>query len=121
MPYHDLKACWGWEPARDIPPLANEFLKHIMDILITLLLGIAFLPVFLVTALLCASIHPALFCIPGRVWARMAERPHLQVPQSQVDGDHILAEHLRITRVLGANGSRPRNCVTGPRLTRVGK
>ena len=112
----------GMETTRDLPQMANESIKRLMDIMITLLLGIAFLPVFLVTALLVCldSPGPILYTQP-RLGKDGRKILIYKFRSMRVDGDHILAEHLENNPVARGEWEQTQKLRSDPRITRVGK
>jgi lipopolysaccharide/colanic/teichoic acid biosynthesis glycosyltransferase len=120
--YHDLEGTLGMEAARDLPPLANESLKRIMDILITLLLVLLFLPLLLLTALLVRldSPGPILYTQP-RLGKDGRKILIYKFRSMRVDSDHLLVEYLRTHLPARLEWEQTQKLRSDPRITRVGK
>ena len=110
------------EAARSLRPLANRFLSTAMDILITLLLGLLFLPVFLLTALLVHldSPGPILYTQP-RLGKNGRKILIYKFRSMWVDADHILAEYLEDCPSPRREWEQTQKLRSDPRITRVGK
>lgn len=108
--------------ARDLPPLVNGFLKRVMDILITILLGLVFLPVFLLVALLIRldSPGPILYRQP-RLGKDGRKILIYKFRSMRVNADHILDEYLENYPVARGEWEQTQKLRSDPRITRVGK
>ena len=98
------------------------FLKRIMDILLSLLLGIFFLPISLLTAMLIRLDSPGpIFYMQERVGRDGRTINIYKFRTMHDDGDTILANYLKKNPEARFTWDQKQKLPTDPRITRVGK
>ncbi len=80
--YHDLEGMLGMEARQNFPTLPNKMLKRLMDIILSIMLGILSLPLLLLTAFLIKLDSPGpVFYKQQRVGQGWTQDHHIQVSQ----------------------------------------
>ena len=101
---------------------ANQFLKRLMDILFSIVLGLVFLPVLLLTALLVFLDSPGpIFYTQERVGKDGRKIVIYKFRSMRLNSDAILAEYLRKNSQARAEWNQTQKLHDDPRITRVGK
>ncbi len=110
------------EPQQGIQNQTNVFLKRAIDILIALALGLTFLPVILLSALLVRLDSPGpIFYAQERMGKDGRRITIYKFRSMKVDADRILAEHLAKNTQARLEWEQIQKLRIDPRVTRVGK
>lgn len=112
----------GMTAVQDYQFPINGLLKRTMDILITLLLGLIFLPVFLLTAMLVRLDSPGpIFYSQQRLGKNGRKIIIYKFRSMRCNADHLLMEYLRNCPSARFEWEKTQKLRCDPRLTRVGK
>jgi len=102
--------------------LDNAFLKRVMDIVVSLVLGIAFLPVIFLAALLIRIDSPGpIFYSQERMGKDGRKITIYKFRSMRVDADQILSEYLDRNPNARREWGEKQKLHDDPRITRVGK
>lgn len=110
------------EPQKGIQNQTNVFLKRVIDILIALVLGLTFLPVILLSALLVRLDSPGpIFYAQERMGKDGRRITIYKFRSMKLDADRILSEHLERDARARLEWEQIQKLRDDPRVTRVGK
>lgn len=118
----DIDWLEGITAEQNFPTLDNAFLKRVMDILISILLGVVFLPIIVFTAILIRLDSPgSVFYSQERIGKNGRKITVYKFRSMRVDADKILSGYLTKNPEARSEWEKKQKLCADPRITRVGK
>ena len=120
--YHDLEGMLGMEARQNFPTPPNKQIKRLMDISISIMLGILSLPLLLLTALLIKLDSPGpVFYKQQRVGKDGRRITIFKFRSMQVNAEKILAEYFVKHPTARKEWNETQKLREDPQITRLGK
>jgi Undecaprenyl-phosphate galactose phosphotransferase WbaP len=120
--YHDLEGMLGMEARQNFPTPPNNKVKRLMDISISIMLGLLSLPLLLLTAFLIKLDSPGpVFYKQQRVGKGGRRITIFKFRSMQVNAEKILAEYFVQHPTARKEWSETQKLREDPRITRIGK
>jgi Undecaprenyl-phosphate galactose phosphotransferase WbaP len=120
--YHDFEGMLGMEAQQKFLTLPDKLFKRMMDIVISIMLGVLCSPVVLLTALMIKLDSPGqVFYKQERVGKDGRKITILKFRSMQVNAEKILADYLSAHPQAQQEWSETQKLRDDPRITRVGK